>query len=121
MAYMLMLVTNDSYQLDAVLKAWDKIEVDDVVFMDSTSFHREGITRPHIPMRFMFEKLEQNQYSITLFGIVKDEATVQECLAQAEMVIGDLHTATSAMFAAWPVSIVKGIPKQPRNEGEAAP
>ena len=120
MAYMLMLVTDDSHQLNAVLKAWDEIHVEDVVFMDSTCFHREGIARPHIPMRFMFEKLEQNQCSITLFGIVKNEATVQECLVQAETVIGDLDTATNAVFAAWPLSIVKGISKQAGPQGEAA-
>ena len=57
----------------------------------------------------MFEKLEKDQCSVTLFGIVKDEATVQQCLAQAETVIGDLNTAPNAMFAAWPLSLVKGF------------
>ena len=51
MAYMLMLVTDDTRQLNAVLKAWDNIHVDNIVFMDSTCFHRVSATRPHIPMR----------------------------------------------------------------------
>lgn len=120
MTYMLMLVTDDVQQLNAVLKAWNNIHVDDIVFMDSTCFHRTGAARPHIPMRFMFEKLEKDQCSVTLFGIVKDEATVQQCLAQAETVIGDLDTAPNAMFAAWPLSLVKGFPKQAGHEGGAA-
>ena len=122
MAYMLMLVTDDARQLSIVLQAWDSIHVDDIVFMDSTCFHRASATRPHIPMRFMFEALEQGQHqcSVTLFGIVRDEATAQQCLAQAETVIGDLDTAPNAMFAAWPLSIVKGLSRQAGRQGEAA-
>ena len=120
MAYMLMLVTDDTRQLKAVLKAWKKIPVDDVVFIDSTCFHRTGPARPHIPMRFMFEKLEKDKCSVTLFGIVNDESAVQECLAQAETVIGDLDTAQNAMFSAWPLTFTKGIPKQAGPQGEAA-
>lgn len=120
MAYMLMLITDDARQLSDVLEAWDSIHVDDIVSMDSTCFHRAGAARPHIPMRFMFENLKEGRYqcSVTLFGIVKDEATVQQCLAQAETVIGDLDTASNALFAAWPLHIVKGFLK-PDPQGEA--
>ena len=120
MAYMLMLVADDTRQLKAVLKAWDKIHLDDIVFMDSVCFHRAGVTRPHIPMRYIFGKLEKDKCSVTMFGVVKDEATVQQCLVQAETVIGDLKTAPNAMFAAWPLSIIKGFPKQAGRQGEAA-
>ena len=114
MAYMMMLVANDTDQLNAILRAWECIHVDDIVFMESVCFHRSGTGRPHIPMRFMFEKLTQGQQqcSVTLFGIVSDEATVQQCITQAETVIGDLDTAKNAMFVAWPLPIVKGFPKQ---------
>ena len=120
MAYMMMLVANDVDQLKAVLKAWENIHVDDIVFMDSTCFHRAGVERPHIPMRFMFEKRERGkqQCSVTLFGIVSDEATVQQCIVQAETVMGDLETATNAMLAAWPLPIIKGFPKQTRIQSE---
>ena len=121
MAYMMMLVANDVDQLDAVLKAWESIHVDDIVFMDSTCFHRAGIERPYIPLRFMFDKLEQGQQqcSVTLFGIVRDEAMVQQCIVQAEAVMGDLDTAKNAMLVAWPLPIIKGFPKQAytRSEG----
>ena len=120
MTYMIMLVTDDTHQLNTVLKTWENIHVDDVVFMDSTCFHRAGTARPHIPMRFRFETLEKDQCSVTLFGIVKDETAVQQCLAQAETVIGDLDTVPNAMFAAWPLSLVKGFPKQAGHVGEAA-
>ncbi len=119
MAYMVMLVTDDVDQLNAVLEAWKDIHIDDVVFVDSTCFHRVGAKSPHIPMRFMFETLSRGrqQCSVTMFGIVADEATVQQCIAQAETVTGDLDTATNALLAAWPLPIVKGFPKHPARRG----
>ncbi len=117
MAYMIMLVTDDVDQLNAVLEAWKDIHIDDVVFVDSTCFHRAGVKSRHIPMRFMFETLGgRQQCSVTMFGIVADEATVQQCIAQAETVIGDLDMATNALLAAWPLPIVKGFPKQSKHQ-----
>mgnify|MGYP001106456125 CR=1 FL=1 len=120
MAYMMMLVADDTDQLNAVLRAWESIQVDDAVFVDSTSFHRAGIEQPHIPMRFMFEKLEhrQRQGSVVLFGIATDEAMVKKCIEQVETVIGDLDTAQNAMLVAWPLPIVKGFPKRAGDQSE---
>ncbi len=122
MAYMIMLVVSDTEQLDAILTAWEKIHVDDIVFMDSTCFHRTAIERRHIPMRFMFERLDegQRQCSVTLFGLVSDEAVLQQCIRQAETVIGDFDTEPNAMLAAWPLPIIKGFPKQTRARGKVA-
>jgi len=119
MAYMMMLVADDVDQLNAVLEAWKDIHIDDVVFVDSTCFHRTGAKGRHIPMRFMFEALgSRQQCSVTMFGIVANEATVQQCIAQAETVVGDLDAAANALLAAWPLPIVKGFPKQSqRQEG----
>lgn len=121
MAYMMMLVTDDVDQLNAVLEAWKDIHIDDVVFVDSTCFHRTGAKSPHIPMRFMFETLAKGrrQCSVTMFGIVADEVTVQRCITQAETVTGDLDTAANALLAAWPLPIVKGFPKQSKRQGGA--
>jgi hypothetical protein len=121
MAYIMMLVADDTDQLNAILHAWESIHVDDVVFMDSTSFHRAGIHQPHIPMRFMFERLEHRQYqsSVVLLGIATDEAMVEQCLAQVETVIGDLDADQNAIFVAWPLPIVKGFPKRTGTQGEA--
>ena len=120
MAYMMMLVADDTDQLNAILRVWERLHVDDVVLVDSTSFHRSGIEQPHIPMRFIFEKPahRQRQSSVALFGIAEDEAMVQQCIAQAETVIGDLDAAPTAMLVAWPLPIVKGFPKDSRNRTE---
>jgi hypothetical protein len=120
MAYMVMLVANDVEQINAVLKAWEDIYVDDIVLMDSRCSHRGAKDRPHIPMRFMFERLAQGQRqcSVTLFGVVRDEAMVQQCIVQAETVIGDFDIAENTMLVAWPLPIVRGFPSQDLGPGE---
>lgn len=120
MAYLMMLVANDVEQINAVLKAWEDIHVDDIVLMQSTCFHRGAEDRPHIPMRFMFERLVQGQRqcSVTLFGVVRDEAMVQQCIVQVETVIGGFDIAENAMLVAWPLPIVRGFPRQAPDGGE---
>ena len=120
MAFMMMLVATDVEKVNAVLKAWETIRVDDIVLMDSTCFHREASARPHIPMRYLFERLDQGQQqcTVTLFGVVRDEAMVQQCITRAETVIGDFDVANDAMLVAWPLPIVKGFPRQVHTEGE---
>jgi len=120
MAYMVMLVADDTDQLSAVLRAWEGIHVDDVVLVDSTCFHRAGIGQPHIPMRYMVGRQERRQQecSVVLFGVVRDEPMVQQCIAQAETVIGDLDATRNAMLVAWPLPIVKGFAQGAWDEGE---
>jgi len=115
MAYMIMLVANNMEQIDSVMDAWQADHVDDIVFMESTCFHRAERQRPRIPMRFLFESMDrgQQQVSVTLFGIVGDEAAVEHCIGQAEEVIGDLDADPNAMLVAWPLPIIKGYPKHP--------
>lgn len=118
MAYMVMLVADDIDQLNEVLETWKSIHVDDVIFVDSTCYHRVGTRVPHIPMRFMFETLSRGrrQCSVTMFGIVADETVVQQCITQAETVTGDLDAAANALLVAWPLPIVKGFPKQSKRQ-----
>ena len=119
MAFMMMLVANDVQQVNAVLKAWEDSHVDEIVLMDSTCFHRGAEDRPHIPMRFMFERLAQaqRQCSVTLFGVVSDEAMVQQCIVQAESAIGGFDIAENAMLVAWPLPIVRGFPTKASGRG----
>jgi hypothetical protein len=122
MAYMIMLVSDDIDQLDEVLDAWENIHVDNIVFMDSTCFHRDGTAPPHIPMRYLFEQLDQGQRqcSVTLFGIVRDEAAVYQCIELVETIMGDLNKAENALLVAWPLSVIKGFPKAKSHRGDGS-
>ena len=117
MAYMMMLVLEESEQLKPVLESWQALGVDEITFVESTCAHLHAPPRAHIPIRFIFEPVsgEREACTLTLFAVVADEATVQTCIDAAEAVIGDLAAAPTAMIAAWPLSIVKGFPKSKRE------
>jgi hypothetical protein len=55
---------------------------------------------------------EEEQH-VTLFVIVPGEAEVQTCLAAVEEVVGDLNGPNTGVMAAWPLSLVKGVPDRP--------
>ena len=117
MAYMIMLVLDQSAQLKPVLESWQALGVDEITFVESTCAHLHVPPKAHIPIRFMFESVsgEHEACTLTLFAVVADEATVNTCITAAEVVIGDLDAAPTAMVAAWPLPVVKGFPKPKRE------
>jgi hypothetical protein len=54
------------------------------------------------------EAAERSQY--TLFAIVPDQQTAQRCLQATEELIGDLSEPDTGVFAAWELSLAKGVP-----------
>lgn len=118
MAYAIMLVLEHSEQLKSIIKSWQALGVDEITFSESTCTHIQAASKVHIPIRFMFEPLsgEREACTLTVFAFVPNEATVNACITAAEAVIGDLDAAPTAMLAAWPLPIVKGIFKSREKE-----
>jgi hypothetical protein len=114
MAYMMMLVADNADWVDAILEAWSASGVQELVLLDSTCTEAAPQKRPHIPMRFMFERMGGRRWvcSTTLFGVAMDEAALQHGIESAEAVIGDLDAVPNAMFAAWPLAVLKGLSKR---------
>ena len=52
---------------------------------------------------------EEGHY--TLLAIVESDEMVQICLEEAERIVGDLCKPNTGVFAAWPLSLVKGVCK----------
>jgi hypothetical protein len=119
MPYMVMLIVRDVGQLEAVLDAWEMTQVDHVTFVESVCSHRECAEPPHIPMRFLFERLGgvREQCSFTLFAVVPDDEALDECIAQAEAVVGNFDASRNAILTAWPLPIVRGYPRRVEAEG----
>lgn len=117
MAYMIVLVLEESEQLEPVLESWQALGVDEITVVESTCAHLHALPRAHIPIRFMFESVggEREACTLTLFAVVADEATVHACIDAAEAVLGDLDAAPTSMIAAWPLPVVKGFPKSKRG------
>lgn len=113
MAYMLMLILEQSEQLRPILDSWQALGVEDISYVESTEAHLHAQPKAHIPIRFLFESVsgEREVTTLTLFAVVADEASVQACLTATEALVGDLDSSNTAKFAAWPLLIVKGFPK----------
>jgi nitrogen regulatory protein PII len=111
--YMVMFVLDDPSRLDEVLNAWEAAGIGGATIIESTGINRRkqaklvgtslmaGINR-------LMTSDEESHY--TLFTIVPDESVVTRCLEAAQAVVGDLNKANTGILAAWPLSVVKGLP-----------
>lgn len=119
--HMIMLVLDDPAQLDAVLGGWRSVGVSGVTITETIGAYRRETRR--VRGRYLFglpalkESAERSQY--TLFAIVPDASTANKCLEVAEDIIGDLMRPATGVFAAWELTVAKGVPdqlSQPRTE-----
>jgi hypothetical protein len=112
MPYMVMLIMAGPGKLDKVVAAWHEIPVDQVTLLDSTCSYARTAAKPRVPMRFVYGLTAGREVSTrTLFAIVRDEQTVQQCITQAESVLGPMQASPNTVLAAWPLPIVHGYPK----------
>jgi nitrogen regulatory protein PII len=108
--YMVLLVLDDPDRLNEVLEAWEKAGVGGATIIESTGLHR--VRRQFLPMRYVSALVDKEENHLTLLVMVEDEARVQACLAAVEGVVGDLSGPNTGIFTAWPLSVIKGLPKR---------
>jgi nitrogen regulatory protein PII len=114
--YMIWFVLDNPDRLDEILDAWEKAGIRGVTIIESTGIQR--LKRKMTPMRYVFQQssaVEEGHY--TLMAIVADEAAVQACLQATESLTGNLSQPDTGVFAAWPLTMVKGVP-HPDSGGE---
>lgn len=108
MNYMALFILDDPSLLEDVLKAWSKGGIRGATIMESTGLYR--LTRKLIPMRYLYTSREASEKeNVTLIAILDDQAMAEKCLQLTESVIGDLNQPNTGIFAAWPLSMVKGL------------
>lgn len=115
--YMVLFVLDDPEHLDAVLSAWSAKGLTGVTIIESTGLHRRQ-KRKRIPMRYTYGDYVEEEGHYTLLAIVDSQETVQTCLEEAERTVGDLCNPNTGVFAAWPLSLVKGVCKTPPQEND---
>ncbi len=115
--YIVLFVLDNPGYLDAVLDAWDTIGVSGATIIESTGINRRkraalvgsglmaGINR-------LMSSDVENHY--TLFVIVPDIEMASACLQAAEGVVGSLDEPNTGVLAAWPLTLVKGVPPLPK-------
>lgn len=106
--YMLLFVLDDPEKLNPVLTAWENAGISGVTILESTGLQR--LKRKFIPMRYVPALIPEEENHLTLLAMVDGETKVQAALAAAEGVVGDLNGPNTGIFAAWPLSLVKGLP-----------
>jgi len=108
MNYMALFILDDPSLLEDMLKAWTKGGIRGATIMESTGLYR--LTRKLIPMRYLYTSREASEKeNVTLIAIVDDQVMVEKCLQLTESVVGDLNQPNTGIFAAWPLSMVKGL------------
>jgi len=109
--YMIWLVLNHPEMLDKVQKAWEDIGIHSATFIESSGFFRRKESKKFVSTRYVLPSLSDvgHNNNVTIFCIANDEEQVQAALDATEKVIGDLSQPNSGVFAAWPLSIVKGV------------
>lgn len=108
--YMILFVLDDPDYLNEILEAWEGVGIRGVTIVESTGLHR--VRRQFIPMRYISALVNQERSHLTLLAIVEDEAKIHASLQAAESVVGDLSGPNTGILTAWPLSVVKGLPKQ---------
>ncbi|MBN2256369.1 MAG: hypothetical protein JW704_00825 [Anaerolineaceae bacterium] len=109
--YMILLVLDDPNNFDAVLSCWDKIGIRGATIFETTGIGRH--LQRLIPMRYVFlTKSSDEESNLTLMVIVENKKMVEKCLAATETVTGDLDDPNTGIFAAWPLTMVKGLPSR---------
>jgi hypothetical protein len=113
--FLVMFVLDNPDLLDQVLDAWDTVGVSGVTIVESSGINRRRLAR-QIGAPFMagINRLMtgSQENHTTLFTMVPDEAMVQACIREAEMIVGDLSQPHTGVLAAWPLAIVKGVPEE---------
>jgi hypothetical protein len=118
--HMVMFVLDNPQLLDDILGAWREVGVSGATIVETTGAHRHEAKR--IGGRY-FMGLGQPAHVIdedhfTLFAIVHGETIVQELLDATESITGDLNDPNTGVFAAWPLTVAKGVPTIPDQKDE---
>ena len=117
--HMVMLVLDDPNQLDEVVEGWRAAGISGATILESMGAYRREARR--VRGRYLFglpglaDSAARSQY--TLFAIVPDQRTAELCLEATERIVGDLSEPNTGVFAAWELSLAKGVPGRPGDSG----
>lgn len=115
---MLMFVLDNPDFLDEVLHAWEEIGVSGVTIIESTGLSRYRQTKlVGTPLMAGINRIlhSNEEGHLTLFTIVKGESKVRQCIQAVEAIVGSLYDPSTGVLAAWPLTIVKGVPDPSLN------
>lgn len=113
--YMIMYVLDNPDLLDQLLESWEAAGIRGATIVESTGIQR--LRGKHVPMRYFFQPTGAIEAGhLTLFVIVESEKMVQDCLHATEQIVINLEDSNTGIFAAWPLTVVRGMSSHPQEE-----
>lgn len=110
--HMVMFVLDDPNQLDDLLDSWRALGISGVTLVESSGSYRHKAhllgARHLTQASVLAQRIEEGHF--TLFAVVPDAATVQQCLDATEVVTGNLDEPNTGIFTSWEVGLTKGVP-----------
>ncbi len=113
MAYLVVLIVDDPDNCPAILESWETLGVRGVTILESTGLgrlKRSGLRDDMPLMPSLRDILESNEeHHRTLLSVVDDEQKVDEMIAAAQRITGDLDRGNTGFLFVVPVLRVHGL------------
>lgn len=116
MYYMVILIINNIEHVPEVLEKWEKLGVSGTTIFESTGhgkLKRAGLL-DNLPLLVSLESLEELReiHHRTLFSVVEGEEMVDQMIAAAQEVIGDIEEEHTGFLFVLPVLKAIGLLKK---------
>lgn len=111
--YMLIMVLDDTSQLNAVLAGWQQAGVRGVTVLESTGVNRLLLRTEAQPMFMGFSQMfgSGRVGHNTLFAVVESMAIAEAAVQATEGIVGDLNKPHTGIIFALPVLKTWGLPE----------
>jgi hypothetical protein len=115
--YAVLFVLEDPDKLDAILDAWYALGVGGATIFESSGLYRRRNMRQNIPIRYVFpQRTSTEEGNMTIYTVLPDADMVNSCLEAVERIVGNLDLPGTGIFTAWPLTVSRGVLKQPREQ-----
>jgi hypothetical protein len=117
--YAVLFVLEDPDKLDAILDAWYALGIGGATIFESSGLHRRRNMRQNIPIRYVFpQRASTQEGNLTVYTVLPDADMVDDCLDAVERIVGSLDLPGTGIFTAWPLTVSRGVQKQPRGQAK---
>jgi len=118
-AYLVVMIVDDPDDCPAILESWESLGVRGVTILESTGLglvKRTGLRDDMPLMPSLRDLLEGNEeHHRTLLSVVDDERRVDDMIAAAQKITGDLDRGNTGFLFVVPVMRVHGLGKKPAS------
>lgn len=110
MAYLLMIILDDTSRMPALLQAWREAEVPGATILPSAGAYRTSTWLSRVGLGALDRLFETEEVRRrTLLTVIEEESTLDRAIAEAERAVGGFDRPNSGLLLVLPVSHVRGL------------